>query len=59
MPHITVKLWPGRNDDVKRKLAEQIAKDVAAGLNVDMGDISVAFEEVEKADWGEKVYKKK
>lgn len=58
MPHITVKLWPGRNDDVKRKLAEQIAKDVAAGLNVDMGDISVAFEEVEKADWGEKVYKK-
>lgn len=57
MPHVTVKLWPGRTDEVKRNLAEQIAKDVAAGLTVDIGDVSVAFEEVERSDWGDKVYK--
>lgn len=58
MPHVTVKLWPGRDEQVKTALAEKIAQDVAEGLNVDIGDVSVAFEEVEKEDWGEKVYKK-
>lgn len=58
MPHITIKLWPGRDDSVKTALAEKIAQDVAEGLNVDIGDVSVSFEEVEKADWGEQVYKK-
>ena len=58
MPHITVKLWPGRDDSVKTTLAEKIAQDVAEELNVDIGDVSVAFEEVEKGDWGERVYKK-
>ena len=58
MPHVTVKLWPGRSDDIKRKVAERIAADVAEGLKVDIGDVSVAFEEVERSDWGEKVYKK-
>jgi len=58
MPHITVKLWPGRDEEVKTALAEKIAQDVAEGLNVDIGDVSVAFEEVEKANWGEQVYKK-
>ena len=35
-----------RRDEVKKALAEQIAKDVAEGLKVDLGDVSVAFEEV-------------
>ena len=58
MPHVVVKLWPGRNDEVKLALVKQIAQDVADGLKVDIGDVSVAFEEVEKSDWGEMVYKK-
>lgn len=58
MPHVTVKLWPGRTDEMKRSLAEKIAQDVAEGLKVDIGDVSVAFEEVAQEDWKETVYKK-
>lgn len=38
MPHIVVKLWPGRNDDIKLALAKQVAQDVANGLKIDIGD---------------------
>ena len=55
MPHIIVKLWPGRNDEIKSKLSKRIANTVAEELNVDMGDVSVAIEEVPREEWGEKV----
>lgn len=57
MPHIIVKLWPGRNDENKSKLAKKIASSVAEELNVDMGDVSVVIEEIPREEWGEKVYK--
>lgn len=46
MPHVTVKLWPVRNDEIKKNLSEKIAETVAENLNVDIGDVSVAVEEV-------------
>lgn len=58
MPHVVVKLWPGRNDEIKTNLAKKIADVVAEDLNVDIGDVSVAFEEVSRSDWGETVYKR-
>ncbi len=58
MPHVVVKLWPGRNDEIKINLAQKIADVVAEGLKVDIGDVSVAFEEVSRSDWGEMVYKR-
>lgn len=58
MPHVVVKLWPGRNDEIKTNLAKRIANVVAEELKVDIGDVSVAFEEVSSSDWGEKVYKR-
>lgn len=57
MPHIIVKLWSGRNDEIKSKLAKRIANTVAEELNVDIGDVSVAIEEVPREKWGKKVYK--
>lgn len=57
MPHIIVKLWPGRKGEIKSNLARKIAHDVAEELKVDIGDVSVAFEEVHPNDW-EEVYKK-
>lgn len=36
MPHVIVKLWPGRNDEIKSNLAKRIAHIVAGELKVDM-----------------------
>lgn len=57
MPHIIVKLYPGRSDEQKRRLANEIVKDVVAIAKCEKKSVSVAFEEVEPADWPEKVYK--
>lgn len=57
MPHVIVKLWPGRGDEIKKNLAEKIADTVAEELKVDKGDVSVAMVEVPQEDWGELVYK--
>ena len=57
MPHIIVKLWPGRSEEIKKNLAEKIAVTIAEELKVDKGDVSVALEEVPREDWGDKVYK--
>lgn len=57
MPHVTVKLWPGRSAEAKRRLSGKIAEMLVENLNVAPGDVSVAVEEVSEEEWGEKVYK--
>ena len=57
MPHIIVKLNPGRSDEQKRRLTEEIVKDVAAIAKCDQSAVSVAFEEIKKEDWADMVYK--
>jgi 4-oxalocrotonate tautomerase len=57
MPHIVVKLYPGRSEEQKSRLAEQIVKDVATILKCGEGSVSVAVEEIKPDDWAEKVYK--
>ena len=57
MPHVIVKLWPGKSEQQKVRLAEKIVEDVTTVLNYGEESVSVAFEEVEPHDWAEKVYK--
>jgi 4-oxalocrotonate tautomerase len=57
MPHVIVKLWPGKSEQQKKRLAAAIARDVMSLLNYGEESVSVAFEEVEPQDWAEKVYK--
>jgi 4-oxalocrotonate tautomerase len=57
MPHVIVKLWPGKSDQQKARLAEKIAKDVMDVLNYGEESVSVGFEEIKSQDWKEKVYK--
>jgi 4-oxalocrotonate tautomerase len=57
MPHVIVKLWPGKSEQQKARLAEEIVKDVMSVLGYGEESVSVAMEEVEARDWTEKVYK--
>jgi 4-oxalocrotonate tautomerase len=57
IPHVIVKLWPGKTEQQKTRLAEAIAKDVIEVLNDGEESVSVAFEEVKSQDWAEKIDK--
>ena len=57
MPHIVVKLWPGKSEKQKIRLAEEIVKDVMTVLHYGEESVSLAIEEVKQEDWKEKVYK--
>jgi 4-oxalocrotonate tautomerase len=56
-PHVIVKLWPGKSEQQKARLAEAITKDVMEILHYGDESVSVAMEEVKSQDWLEKVYK--
>ena len=56
MPHVIVKLWPGKSEQQKRRLAQAITDDVMKLLNYGEESVSVAFEEVDANDWADKVY---
>ena len=57
MPHVIVKLWPGKSEAQKRRLAQAITRDIAAVLNYGDESVSVAMEEVAPGEWGDKVYR--
>lgn len=57
MPHVIVKLWPGKSEQQKKRLAEAFTKDVIEVLNYGEESVSVAMEEVNPRDWADKVYK--
>jgi len=57
MPHVIVKLLPGRSEQQKSRLAEAIVKDVVALARCDEQSVSVAIEEIQPEDWAEQVYR--
>jgi ribosomal protein S18 acetylase RimI-like enzyme len=56
MPHVIVKLYPGRSEEQKKQLAGEIVKKVREIARCEEKSVSVAFEEVEPDDWAENVY---
>lgn len=56
MPHIIVKLYPGRTAEQKKQLAHEIVKNVKQISVCEEKSVSVAFEEIEPEDWAESVY---
>ncbi|HJY17968.1 MAG TPA: tautomerase family protein [Xanthobacteraceae bacterium] len=57
MPHVIVKLWPGKSEAQKARLAGLITKSVMDVLNYGEESVSVGIEEVEPQQWADQVYK--
>jgi len=56
MPHVVVKLWPGKSDEQKQRLSDVIERGVMDVLGYGEESVSVGFEEVAPGDWTTKVY---
>ena len=57
MPHVIVKLWPGKSEAQKARLAGLITKSVMDVLSYGEESVSVGIEEVEPQQWADQVYK--
>jgi 4-oxalocrotonate tautomerase len=57
MPHVIVKLWPGKSERQKQKLAEGITKAVMTSLGYGEKSVSVSLVEIPPREWTERVYK--
>jgi len=55
MPHVIVKLWPGKSDEQKLRLSDAIVRDVTSILDYGDESVSVAFEEVASSEWTDRV----
>jgi 4-oxalocrotonate tautomerase len=57
MPHVVVKLIAGKSEEQKARLTAAIVRDVMEYLDFGEEAVSVAFEEIAREDWAEKVYR--
>ena len=55
MPHVIVKMHPGRSEQQKVQLTEAIVKDVMTFARVGDEAVSVSIEEIGSSDWMDKV----
>lgn len=57
MPHIVVKLWPGKSEAQKAQLSEALAEALMRVLHSSERSVSVDIQEVPSATWAEQVYR--
>ncbi len=57
MPHVVVKMYPGKSEEQKQRLTDEIVKDFVELFGYKQESLSVAIEEVPQAEWAEKVYR--
>jgi 4-oxalocrotonate tautomerase len=57
MPHVIVKLYAGKSEQQKKRLADAVTKAVTTTLNYGDDSVSVAIEDVSPERWAEDVYK--
>jgi 4-oxalocrotonate tautomerase len=57
MPHVIVKMYPGRTDEQKSKLAQAIADSIVKIAKCEEKLVSVAIEEIAPGNWAETVYR--
>ena len=58
MPHITIQMYPGRDDATKKKLADAILETASKTLERGKEHFSVSIVDVPQDEWKDKVYDK-
>lgn len=56
MPHIAVKMFPGRTEAQKQEFSAKVVEAAMAIFGSSEASLSVAITEVEPSDWEAKVY---
>lgn len=56
MPHVVVKLYPGRSAELKAALAEKVASAVIEAIGASPESVSVSVEDVPQEQWLAQVY---
>ena len=56
MPHIIIKMYPGRSEEEKQNMADAITQDVIKYTGAKDSSVSIAIEEIEPSDWKSDVY---
>jgi 4-oxalocrotonate tautomerase len=56
MPHVIIKLWPGRTAEQKTDLCNKITEALKTAVDATDSSISIAIEEIPKEKWKELVY---
>ena len=57
MPHVLIKMYPGRTAKQKQRLATAITECVASIVKCEEKYVSVAVEEIASEAWAEEVYR--
>ena len=58
MPHITIQMYPGRDEETKKRLAQAILETASKELAREKEHFSVSVVDVPQEQWKEKVYDK-
>ena len=56
MPHIIIKLFKGKSEEQKKKLAAELTKTAMAVIGYSEESFSVVIEDIDPEIWAEKVY---
>ncbi len=58
MPHITIQMYPGRSEELKKSVAKAVLEAAAKELNREKEHFSVSIIDVPQDEWKDKVYDK-
>ena len=58
MPHIAIKMYPGRSEELKKEIAVKTRDFLAQEIGMEEKFFSVSVEDIEKDQWQEEVVDK-
>lgn len=58
VPHITIQMYPGRDDETKKRLAQAVLETASKELKREKEHFSVSVVDVPQEEWKGKVYDK-